>query len=405
MHNLRKLRLGRVLAELRKLRYPLAMANTAPTAPSAGLDPGGGRASIVLVTQQAVTSHLLPPGATLVIGRGSEAGVQVDAPGVSRLHACIENSNGQVSVRDLGSTNGTLINGRQVRESAGAQRLKVSDLVELGDVILMYRDPMIAAGGQTHYEMAIRTGTEIISTGAWLMLVGEVGAGKAHAATRMARNAGRSALSFDCGSLEARDFERLASAGEELVLLRGVDALRPATYDVLEALFGRNHPQVITTSRSDFTGTAESRHLSHDLVAAMSVNQVLIPPLRSDRLRINLLCDEVFNELEGVDGHEVHLAPAARAALWSHSWRGNVPELLGVLRAAAMRSDASGLVGPSDLDLGPEARDAAEKLRIEQTLKACAGNQTKSAQRLGISRRTLVSRLDKYGISRPRKGR
>jgi DNA-binding NtrC family response regulator len=47
--------------------------------------------------------------------------------------------------------------------------------------------------------------------------------------------------------------------------------------------------------------------------------------------------------------------------------------------------------------------EALEKTAILQALEACVGNQTRAAELLGISRRTLLKRLDEYGIRRPRK--
>jgi DNA-binding NtrC family response regulator len=50
-----------------------------------------------------------------------------------------------------------------------------------------------------------------------------------------------------------------------------------------------------------------------------------------------------------------------------------------------------------------EELSAFEKKRILDALEKCRGNQTKAARVLGISRRTLVSRLAEYDLPRPRK--
>jgi hypothetical protein len=55
----------------------------------------------------------------------------------------------------------------------------------------------------------------------------------------------------------------------------------------------------------------------------------------------------------------------------------------------------------------PSLRDEMrthERERIRAALETCAGNQTKAARMLGISRRTLVSRLSEHGLPRPKKG-
>ena len=47
--------------------------------------------------------------------------------------------------------------------------------------------------------------------------------------------------------------------------------------------------------------------------------------------------------------------------------------------------------------------DEAERQAIIQALDACAGNQTKAAQMLGVARRTLINRIERYGLPRPKK--
>lgn len=74
---------------------------------------------------------LSPPG--IVIGRGNDADLRIDDPGVSRRHIEIRvEDHGQgprVSVRDLGSTNGVSVNGRRVEEAtlADGASLKVGN--------------------------------------------------------------------------------------------------------------------------------------------------------------------------------------------------------------------------------------------------------------------------------------
>jgi DNA-binding NtrC family response regulator len=65
------------------------------------------------------------------------------------------------------------------------------------------------------------------------------------------------------------------------------------------------------------------------------------------------------------------------------------------LDAAAPLGDAR---GPGPID------SPAERARIEEALVACAGNQSRAAKRLGMSRKAFLARLDAYGLPRPRRG-
>ena len=61
---------------------------------------------------------------------------------------------------------------------------------------------------------------------------------------------------------------------------------------------------------------------------------------------------------------------------------------------------------PFPLNCGPMAapdRTPVSRERILEALDKCAGNQTRAARMLGISRNTLAARLEQFGIPRPRK--
>lgn len=66
----------------------------------------------VLTGSQAGTTFTVPEGAT-VLGRSPDAGLRIDSSDVSRNHLRIERSGNSVKVTDLGSTNGTRINGER----------------------------------------------------------------------------------------------------------------------------------------------------------------------------------------------------------------------------------------------------------------------------------------------------
>ena len=82
---------------------------------------------------------LPPPEAVLVIGRGDEAGWVILDEDLSRAHAEVRRGWDGVSIRDLGSKNGTRVDG--ARAGAGGVLLGDGARIELGKVALVFRDP------------------------------------------------------------------------------------------------------------------------------------------------------------------------------------------------------------------------------------------------------------------------
>ena len=74
-------------------------------------------------------------GATM--GRADSSDIPVDDAFASSAHARVFNRGDYVYVEDMGSTNGTYLNGRQLRQ---AERLKVADVVRIGDSEYRYQE-------------------------------------------------------------------------------------------------------------------------------------------------------------------------------------------------------------------------------------------------------------------------
>ncbi len=116
------------------------------------------------------------------------------------------------------------------------------------------------------------------------------------------------------------------------------------------------------------------------------------------------------------------ISPEAIEHMRRHSWPGNVRELKNAIERALLSSDNETLLPehlplgetaesghpterPSDYPPEPHSTSSRDELgKITAALDQCGGNQTRAARVLGISRRTLVNRLNELGLPRPRKG-
>ncbi len=173
-------------------------------------------------------------------------------------------------------------------------------------------------------------------------------------------------------------------------------------------------PRLIAVASAGPEATTPDGLLQPDLWQLVSAIALRVPPLRERRDDLPLL-------LKHFAGDRV-IAPAARGALLAHDWPGNVRELQGVIaRALALAGD-----GPIELahlpetivrvgranrstpfELPPEGVNLEEVERdlIRQALTLAQGNKAQAARLLGLSRHTLLYRLEKYGLDdqRPRR--
>jgi two-component system response regulator AtoC len=93
----------------------------------------------------------LPPGAEITVGRSPSATLRSEDPSVSRLHAKVRVANGQAYVVDLGSHNGTRVNGERFE---GERLLQPSDIVSVGNLTLVYQERTAPKGQPARLEVA-----------------------------------------------------------------------------------------------------------------------------------------------------------------------------------------------------------------------------------------------------------
>lgn len=95
---------------------------------------GAGKAALLVIYGYDIGKcHILQEGHH-VIGRSAAADIQIDQDSVSRNHARVECEGGQVTVRDLGSSNGVFVNGHRVEEAVLAD----GDRIHVGETILKF---------------------------------------------------------------------------------------------------------------------------------------------------------------------------------------------------------------------------------------------------------------------------
>ena len=172
--------------------------------------------------------------------------------------------------------------------------------------------------------------------------------------------------------------------------------------------------RIMAATNRDLERAVGEERFRKDLYFRLAVIVLEVPPLRERGEDVLLLTEHFLRAFNAKYGKVVRdLSAAARDLLLSYPWPGNVRELSHVIERAVLWSRGATLdvehlsltrpVAASDHgDAAPPVDTATlpqrEKTIIEQALRDAGGNQTKAAQRLGISRDTLRYRLKKFGL-------
>jgi DNA-binding NtrC family response regulator len=221
---------------------------------------------------------------------------------------------------------------------------------------------------------------------------------------------GGTLLLDEIGEMPLSTQAKLLVALERREVLR-VGSVKPRSFDV----------RFIAATNRDLNERVAGGTFREDLLYRLNGVTIHIPPLRERTGEIEALVREFArNACESSGRPLVAIEPDALSLVQKEKFPGNIRELKSLIERAVafattgtldvrtlrMALAASANREPVRVEATPGLRPeiaALERQRILEALNACGGNQSKAADLLGMPRRTLVSKLSKYGITRPRK--
>ena len=290
----------------------------------------------------------------------------------------------------------------------------------------------------------------VARTNATVLISGRTGTGKELVARAIHSNSSRASKPFidiNCGALPEQLVESelfghqrgaftgateskkglIEAAHGGTLFLDEVQALKPELQAkllrvlqerVVRPVGGRENiavnVRVIAATNQDIVEAVHRGEFREDLYYRLNVVNIYLPELRERREDIPLLIDHFLKCNQETDGQEArHFSKEAMRLLVSSDWPGNVRELqnavehalaIGVeatLRISDLPSHLAGMVGKmgSSEPVG-EARtiEEVERRHILCILEETGGHHTRAAEILGLDRRTLYRKLDKYKV-------
>ncbi|MDQ2856037.1 MAG: sigma-54 dependent transcriptional regulator [Acidobacteriota bacterium] len=179
--------------------------------------------------------------------------------------------------------------------------------------------------------------------------------------------------------------------------------------------------RVVAATNKDLKGAVDNGEFRGDLFFRLAVFPVEIPPLRERGDDIVMLAKHFAAQLgKELRGREANLSEAARLAITAHRWPGNVRELENAIERACILTDTM-ILEPKDLGLTPPGAGTVgslsgldlsgtladvnsravrllESLKVRQALTTCEGNKARAAETLGVSYKTLLTKIKEYDL-------
>ncbi len=401
---------------------------------------------------------VLPAGAEVRVGRAEFVEVPLDDHRASRVHAVLAFDGRAVTVRDEASSNGTFVNGSRVR---GPRRVEDGERVEIGTTVIAVlltlrgatrseaREPIASVDGTVAVDPItvelFALVRRLAASDLAVLVQGETGVGKelvARALHRDSPRARRPFVAINCATLtesiaaselfghergsfsgaDARKIGVFESADGGTLLLDEVGELSPANQALLlRALqersvcrVGSTRPvavdvRIVTATNRDLALEVAEGRFRQDLYFRLNGVTVQVPALRSRPRDILPMVERILASR----GKAWRLGPGVADALLAHPWVGNARELRNVVeRGMALADDDE--IRLAHLQLAAAAPGAAStaedasafRAKVEETerrtivaaLASAAGNQSRAARELGISRRCLITRMERYGL-------
>jgi two-component system response regulator AtoC len=175
--------------------------------------------------------------------------------------------------------------------------------------------------------------------------------------------------------------------------------------------------RVITASNRDLEAEVTERRFREDLFYRINVLRIDVPPLRVRGNDVLLLAQHFLEQFsQQTHKHVVRISPPVGEKLMGYTWPGNVRELQNCIERAVAytrfdeltvddlpekirnyRSSDLAIAGLEDHEV--LSMDEVERRYITRVLKQLDGNKTMAAELLGLDRRTLYRKLERWGTT------